>query len=236
MLGHTHALSGAVAWLAAAPLLARLAPGMGTHGYAELGAAVVVTAGAALLPDLDHPRSTVGQALGPLTATLARWVAALTGGHRHGTHSVLFAVAAGYGGWALGQAGTRWTLPVVALLAALALAALGVTNTPSAGVLSCVAAGYVLTAGGATIAWLGPAVGIGCAAHLVGDGLTEHGIPLLWPLSKERFRLGAIDTGSAVERLLVGPALVVALAVLASHSAGWWTMADVTTLAGRWTT
>jgi membrane-bound metal-dependent hydrolase YbcI (DUF457 family) len=232
VLGPTHALSGAVAWLAAAPLVGRYAPGLTTHGYQELAAAVIVTAGAALLPDLDHPRSTIGQALGPLTAWLARVVATATGGHRHGTHSILYAAAAGYGGWALGAAGTRWALPAVVLLAALALAALGVTHTFTAAVLSCAAGAYVLVAGGATIAWLGPAAAIGCLAHLLGDALTERGVPLLWPLAARRFRVGAIDTGSQVERLVVAPALLIALAVLATHSAGWWSVAGVRALVG----
>lgn len=232
MLGHTHALSGGVAWLAAAPLVGHYAPGLTTHGYRELIAAVIVTAGTALLPDLDHPGSTIGQALGPLTAWLARVVATATGGHRHGTHSILFAGAAGYGGWALGSVGTRWALPAIVVFAALACAALGVTDTFAAAVLSCAAAGYVLVAGGATIAWLGPAVAIGCAAHLLGDALTERGVPLLWPLIPCRFRVGAVDTGSQVERLLIAPALVLALIVLATHSAGWWTIAGLRALAG----
>jgi membrane-bound metal-dependent hydrolase YbcI (DUF457 family) len=232
VLGHTHALSGGVAWLAAAPLLAHYAPGLTTHGYQELVAAVIVTAGTALLPDLDHPRSTVGQALGPVTAWLARVVATATGGHRHGTHSILFAAAAGYGGWALGAAGTRWALPAIVVLAALALAALGVTDTPAAAALSCAAAGYVLVAGGADIAWLGPSVAIGCLAHLIGDALTERGVPLLWPLTPRRFRIGAVDTGSRVERLVVAPVLIVALAVLAAHSAGWWSVAELRALVG----
>jgi len=81
------------------------------------------------------------------------------------------------------------------LLAALALAALGVTATVAAGVLAAAAAVYVLGVAGGTLAWLGPAVGLGCLAHIAGDALTEHGVPLLWPL----------PTGSPSARSTPGP-------------------------------
>jgi len=169
------------------------------------------------LPDLDHPRSTVAHALGPVTYWLARGVARIFGGHRHATHSIAFAAAAGAGAWLLGSAGI-WSSAVPG--AALALAALGVTNTAAAGVLAAASSVYVLQAAGGTLAWLGSAVGVGCLAHIVGDALTEHGVPLLWPLA-HRFRAGAIGTGSVVERGMVAPCLALAGGVLSAHVAGW---------------
>jgi membrane-bound metal-dependent hydrolase YbcI (DUF457 family) len=218
-MGRTHALSGAVAWLAAGGLVDRVAPALAAHGAAETAAAALVCAGAALLPDLDHPSSTVAHALGPVTHLLAR-VARVSGGHRHATHSVVFAAAAGAGGWLLGSAGTWSSVVPVVLLAALALAALGVTNTAAAGVLAAASSVYVLHAAGGTLAWLGPAVGLGCLAHIAGDALTEHGVPALWPLA-HRFRAGTIDTGSVVERGVVAPCLAIAGGVLSAHVAGW---------------
>src|SRR5262249_2587989 len=165
-MGHTHAISGAVLWLAAAGTVDRFAPALASHGAAETAAAAVGCAGAAMLPDLDHPSSTVAHALGPGTHALARGTARMSGGHRPATHSPPCAAVAGVAGWKLGSAGTWWSAVLVVLLAALALAALGVTHTMAAAVLAAAASLYVLHAAGGTLAWLGPAVGLGCLAHI----------------------------------------------------------------------
>lgn len=74
-MGHTHALAGGLGWLAFAP--------------AVLPPAVVVLATpiamvAALGPDVDHPRSLLGKALGPLG-----WLVRAVTSHRVETHSLL---------------------------------------------------------------------------------------------------------------------------------------------------
>ncbi|TDB73790.1 hydrolase, partial [Micromonospora sp. KC721] len=73
VMGRSHALSGAVTWLGGCALAAGLGarPAVGT---VVVGAAV--TAGAALLPDLDHPGSVVARSLGPVTRLIARGTAA----------------------------------------------------------------------------------------------------------------------------------------------------------------
>ena len=81
-MGRTHAASGSLAFAAAAPLLPTLGVQLSAVG-------VVAASGAALLPDLDHPGSTAARALGPATGALARLVAAASGGHRQGTHSLV---------------------------------------------------------------------------------------------------------------------------------------------------
>jgi membrane-bound metal-dependent hydrolase YbcI (DUF457 family) len=102
MLGRTHVLSAAVVFLAAAPLL-HTTPA-GTVG----GTAVAAAAG--LLPDLDHPNSTIAHTLGPITGVLARVVARLSGGHRHGTHSLIGVTAFTLlTAWIVG----RWHLPAL---------------------------------------------------------------------------------------------------------------------------
>jgi len=53
MLGHDHALSGALAFAVVAPLL----PVSGI----QLAVAVTLTAGAGVLPDLDEPGSTIAE-------------------------------------------------------------------------------------------------------------------------------------------------------------------------------
>lgn len=71
MLGRSHALSGAVGWLgvSAATTWAGLTPQPAT-----IVAGTVVCAASALLPDIDHPGSTVSRTLGPLTGVLSRLV------------------------------------------------------------------------------------------------------------------------------------------------------------------
>src|SRR5579859_2494613 len=102
--GRDHALTGAVAFAAAAPLLHLTA--------LSVAAGTVLTAGAALLPDIDEPGSTISRQGGFLTMNLAWIVHRVSGGHRKGTHSFLgvavFAVGALLAGnWQAAQPG-RW--------------------------------------------------------------------------------------------------------------------------------
>jgi len=80
MLGRDHALSGAFAFAALGPTLHVT----GSH----LAAGVLLTAGAGVLPDIDHPDSTIARSFGFLTESFAWFVARISGGHRHGTHSL----------------------------------------------------------------------------------------------------------------------------------------------------
>ena len=93
MIGHSHALSGAVAGLAAAPLI--------LHGAGRSASASSCRprAAYALAPDLDDPARRVPQ-LGFVTEASPGSSARISGGHRHGTHS-LAGVAAFTGGRAL---------------------------------------------------------------------------------------------------------------------------------------
>jgi inner membrane protein len=75
MMAGSHIALGAAAWLVAAPRL-----GMPPLDPAALGLAVL----GALLPDIDHPKSWVGQRLRPVSALCARIF-----GHRGMTHSLV---------------------------------------------------------------------------------------------------------------------------------------------------
>ncbi|MGL5911573.1 MAG: metal-dependent hydrolase [Phycicoccus sp.] len=131
VMGRSHAVSGVAAGLVVGPLL-------GARGLdaATLG---VVMAGAALLPDLDHPRSAGARVLGPVTGVVA-WVlvrlsrvvyqATATradlaerpaASHRTLTHTVVGATVAGVlvgvGTWLVGP----WVaVPVIGLCAVAA--------------------------------------------------------------------------------------------------------------------
>ena len=235
-MGRTHALTGLCAGLALAPLLAA------TLAQAVLVA--VVTAGYALLPDLDHPGARASRLLGPVTGALSRllragsrWLYARTKGprderhrgeHRHATHTVAFAVVAGslvaVGTWGAGPwvaAGT------VALGISLAVDALGDWLLPVVGIAGIAWWG---AAGGDPLgelagigSGLGIAVAAGCVTHCLGDAVTLSGCPFLWPLpiAGETWyelrppRLLRFRTGGVVETRLVFPGFVAVAAVLA---------------------
>lgn len=52
----------------------------------------LVCAGAALLPDIDHPKARISNSFGPLTRGLAHFVETIAGGHRHMTHTLWFVI------------------------------------------------------------------------------------------------------------------------------------------------
>ncbi|MCT9929496.1 metal-dependent hydrolase [Planotetraspora sp. A-T 1434] len=232
MMGHSHALSGAAVWLAVTPALMAL-PGILAHPELatvtgtvltppELVAGAVICAGAAMLPDLDHPSATIAQTFGPATWLLSKGVNFVSGGHRHATHSLLFAVFAGVGTHLLVQRYPIGRDIMVVLMIGLALRAVGI-GVPGHTITSALV-NMALTAGlfvtfhmmGVTYSWLGFAIGVGCLVHVIGDCLTERGCPVLWPI-KGRWLLPfdiGIKTGKTFEKQILGPVLSVAVLVL----------------------
>lgn len=217
-MGRTHATSGAVAFLAVLPLLHHaglfLTP-------LTVPVAALAAAGAATLPDLDHPQATVSRSLGPVTVGLARLVAWCTGGHRGGTHSLLAVVALGGGAAAVDLAGALPRGLACAFLFAVATAAVQLRLArPLVHTTICLTGGVglvTLSAQHTVIAGVLPwAVAVGVAAHLVGDMLTREGVPLLWPIAARRFRIASLSTGGTIEQLLVGPGLALCALVM-----GW---------------
>jgi membrane-bound metal-dependent hydrolase YbcI (DUF457 family) len=219
MLGHSHALSGAVTGLAAGLVLHMSVP----HTAALAG----FTAGMALLPDLDKCGSSPARCLGFVSEAIA-WIAGkISGGHRHATHSVVgVAVFTGLAwvsahfvhDWA-GKAGLAllMTLSVAGGLEALRLARGHVADLIGVAVASWeVWFGYGLTL-------IPLAVLVGCSTHIVGDMLTDSGCMLAFPVSRHRFHLLpeplAFTTGTRPEILIVDPLLTIALIALAGHTA-----------------
>lgn len=78
----------------------------------------------------------------------------------------------------------------------------GVTHSLIA-VLACMATLVIMGTG-----WVAAPVAVGYLSHLVADGMTPSGVPLLWPM-KRRFTLNVCRTGSVIE---IGLVAVVALA------------------------
>lgn len=215
MMGRTHALSGLVLGAAAGQFVWHSAP-----GYLAVGAAV--TAGAAVLPDIDHPDASIARSFGFVTEAFAWIVEHISGGHRHGTHSL--AGVAAFTALAYAAEHYRQTLPGkagLALLLILVLAA-GVRALKIGGHfgdLLAIGAAVAMIVTGFGLAEVPWAVAVGAATHLLGDMLTDEGIPIAWPVSRHHVRLlpepFAFTTGTRPERWVVAPALMVALVWLA---------------------
>lgn len=197
MMGTSHATSGAFGWLLAAPL----AGGAIAGGFTgpELLAGAVVCAGAALLPDIDHPRATIAHTLGPITMGVAKFVNLISGGHRQGTHSILFIALSGVVTWLLASWSTVAALLIVWAMTALALKALHLApkrmNSTLRTLVTAVEAAIITWAisryAGESWEWLGFAVAAGVTLHIIGDMLTPEGCPLLWP-AQRRFAIPVI--------------------------------------------
>ncbi|HEY8372612.1 MAG TPA: metal-dependent hydrolase [Pseudonocardiaceae bacterium] len=203
--GATHAISGLAAWAGITALATDHAIGQLSGQAWVVGAALA--SGAALLPDIDHPSSTVARTFGPFSQGMSKalnglssWAYRTTktrkdpnrdGGHRGLTHTLLFALAAGVITTAVVQNGPPWTLPVL-MFFFCGLAVRGLMNnwkpkqdalaiTITSAVLTALCSRWVLSAP-ENAAAAGLAVIIGCVAHYIGDAVTERGCPMLWPI------------------------------------------------------
>jgi hypothetical protein len=157
MEGHTHALSGAVTGAAAGIYVLHL-PLPATLLLAGL------TAGAAVLPDADHPSSTLARSFGFLTRAFAWTVGRVSGGHRHGTHSLAgIAVFTGLAWLAVhyrhDDAGRSGLGAVLALILAGALIALRLGGHGSDALAVAGAVSMVVTGTGLALGGLGERVG-----------------------------------------------------------------------------
>lgn len=216
VLGHSHSTSGALAWAAAAAWVP--AATWPTHlQVRDVMLGTFVTAGSALLPDLDHPDGTIAHFLGPISHNFCRFVEWISGGHRHATHSLLFVAAVTYGTWAGGHyLGRPFTLGLVYVLLCLAIRALHLCppgkGIQSWGVVQILAIGGTFLMDrwiGSDPAWLSISVGLGALTHLAGDCLTERGCPLLWPVPT-RFGIPLIKrTGEKLETAFLTPLMAV---------------------------
>jgi len=211
MMGRTHALSGLVTGVAAGHFWFHL-------DAAHLAVVAVVTAGAAVLPDIDHPDASVACSFGFVTEGFAWLIEHVSGGHRHGTHSL--AGIAAFTGAAYAAEHNRHTLAgkiglgvLLVLVLASAVRALQIGGhlgdlLAIGGTVAMLRSGFGVTA----VPW---AIAVGTATHLAGDMLTNEGIPIAWPWSRQHWRLLpeplAFTTGTRPERWFVAPAMAAAL-------------------------
>ena len=240
MLGHSHAISGVASAAVVSELVLKV-------NLPHAGYLIALTAGFAVLPDIDHCGTSVARSFGFMSEGFAWVVEKLSGGHRHGTHSIIGTAVFTGAVWA-GALFQRY-LPVkiaLGLFLALAIAA-GLRALRIAGHLGDVlaiagAAGIVWSGYGLNLYWHWPAswhwipgwaqpglpfvalaCALGCATHIIGDMLTEEGCPLAWPFTKFCFKWWprplAFRTGTRPELWGVVPALLVVIAWMAWHAA-----------------
>jgi hypothetical protein len=123
MMGPAHSLSGAAAWLGVGAAAAAVGHAM---PWPVIVVGALITAGAALAPDLDHKAATISRSFGPLSRgacdvvdTVAHAVYQATrkpgdprraGGHRTLTHTWVWAVLIGAGASGLAMVGGRWAV------------------------------------------------------------------------------------------------------------------------------
>jgi len=191
MMGKSHLMLGAAGWLAiGAPIVEATGHSL---SVTEIATGTVVAAGAAMLPDLDHPHATVSHSLGPVTHVISKVFAKCLGGHRNGSHSLLFALAVTLGlAWGLHHFQGPWlAFGVCFFFSSLVLR----TLTEADGII-CAALSAIIGATLITLApeqeWLFMAVGLGCLLHDLGDVLTPEGVPPLWPLTHARLSVPII--------------------------------------------
>ncbi len=225
----SHMVVGTSSWLALQTLAGPLTGS--TLDTRERACGAVVAAGAALLCDMDTPTSRLANALGPVTRTAARLIGRMFGGHRHGTHSLLFCATVGalsivtLGQGELVHVSARWSL-TVGQLAALVIAYIAASLSVACllrlhGIRAALLAALLVVVAASTTPPAGlvsAAVTIGCASHLLADVLTPEGIQPFWPFSPRRISLRVIRrTGDRRETLLVVTTALITLAVAGGY-------------------
>lgn len=198
MMGRSHLMLGAAGYLAFETLAPEVLPFAGQLDTAQLAAGTLIAAGAAMLPDLDHPQATLARSLPPVSNALSHFVHTIAGGHRKGTHTI----------WAwLGFSALSWFAltqihagPLIGLIFAIFCSLLMFQVLTEAHglvslILACMIGGAAVLAAGPDFGWMVEAIFIGYFLHLVGDVVTTEGIPPFWPLPPQvRFPiLGSTD-------------------------------------------
>jgi membrane-bound metal-dependent hydrolase YbcI (DUF457 family) len=179
MEGHGHMILGAATFMAVGPTTLNA---VGDHlTVAQTLAGCVLAAGASILPDLDCPAANVSRSLGPITENLSHFVAKVSGGHRHGTHTV--AATAGVGlltgllflsPWAH-HMGELLAFFLTALVCRVIFHDRGL-YCAIVGAISAVAMQHLAPIG----TWAVGVITLGYFTHLLGDIITKEG---LWPLA-----------------------------------------------------
>lgn len=201
VMGPTHSMSGAASGLLFASLLPASWGGPETVPEAFVFAGI--TAGAALLPDLDLPGSTLARSFGPASDIVSRVIENTSQafynmtktrkdkdighGHRTATHTLWWAAAVSIAcGAAVAAFGKTAAVILLFLLLGFAMRGLAPDWSKKQGWWAITA----MSAAAAIVVWTtvptsasGPAMGaavfVGILTHLAGDAVTKQGIPFL---------------------------------------------------------
>jgi len=205
MMGKTHWLTGLAAGVGGAYLT-------GIPVWDGILGAALCT-GAAILPDIDHPRSTISNMYGPLTRGFCWIMGKLTGGHRRGTHSIAGVGMLGV----VAQLGVenRHTVPgMVALSVIMILCLAGAVRIMKIpgwidDVLPIPVVLAVVCLTDIRLDTVPVAVMAGCLIHILGDMVTPMGCPIFWPFSGKNVRFNLFKTNGITERYVVTPLMIV---------------------------
>jgi len=209
MMGAHHAGTGAAAWVAltaTSPIITKLNIAGATIGIplipafsvmpmepAAVAIGGLVAAGAALLPDADHPNATIAYSIPGVGKAVTSAVGAAAGGHRHGTHSGLSAIAVvllaavltNVPGIVTTDSMSPYVLICGIIAAAMLCFALKVLKIVRkwgmawlVGIVSSAAITFLIPD---QWSWLPWAIAVGWVTHMAGDFLTVGGLPLTWP-------------------------------------------------------
>lgn len=218
MMGAHHAACGAAAWIALTsdavidtviPVLNvpfHMQMGFGLFDVSPVGVitGALLTAGAALLPDADHHNATIAHSMPPVSNAVVGGIAAVSGGHRHGTHSfigiaffTLLAWLAGFitpnfiggifgnpaqeGFWGNLQIGPAIMSMILIGFALHTLKFIPRQAKKSGWIISGIIAALILFLAPHEQGWFPLAVGIGVIVHILGDMMTTGGCNLVWP-------------------------------------------------------
>ena len=150
-------------------------------------------AGAAVLPDIDHPDSTLAHCFGFFTKAVAWLIGRISGGHRHLTHAILgvagFTILAWLAVKHRHELGGRIGLGIfLALIIASGLYAFGLRGH-AADAMAIVGA-ILLVANTIGLPLIALARGRRLRhPHVIGDMLTDEGRLLLFPFSTKHYHL-----------------------------------------------
>ena len=211
MLGRSHIASGV--------LISPLAYSLyldHTGASASIPVAVgvaAVTAAASLIPDADHPNGTISHTYGPFSYWVTRIISAISGGHRAGTHSLLFVAIMGAIAWFAPPTVIAVLCGLLAgiLVRGLGLFPAGIAQRFKAIFASLVAivVGVIVWNAGIPLDWFPWAFTAGIFVHLLGDTLTPGGVPYLYP-HPYRISVPILSaTGSTMEQLVLTPLMFI---------------------------
>lgn len=239
MMGVGHALLGTATWAAGASLILPHAGITPTPAVIVLGAFPI--AGAALRPDIDHPQASIANSGGFITRGIAQIANAVSGGHREGTHRLLFwLLCAVFDFTVVTVFGSTGALVLFFIYTAFGTQALAKTQlyarmnrawksrTGLFAKLWCWVVAAAITAAAAYVFpladvsnwwWLPVALTVGHATHLIGDALTTQGWEYVNGHSLRFPILG--DAGSSRETILTAALGVITVIFLGASITGW---------------